>query len=130
MSKPQAHKEEMSPTEEKGSPEAPDADSGKPEARRPVRSAWKTFIFTILYLVFLLAVVVIVVSNALFVVIGAVDMTMVLIMVVMCTAGALQGILRPVRDMLMRAVIPPESFGKSRQRAAGTVLLPPEQTLL
>jgi hypothetical protein len=58
MSKPQAHKEEMSPTEEKGSPEAPDADSGKPEARRPVCSAWKTFIFTILYLVFLLAVVV------------------------------------------------------------------------
>ena len=52
-------------------------------------------------------------SGALFIVVGAVDMSIFLIIVAMGAAGILQGILRPARDMLMRAVIPKESFGKA-----------------
>ncbi len=52
-------------------------------------------------------------SGALFVLVGALPMPMVVIIVVMSVAGTLQGILRPARDMLMRAVIPRESFGKA-----------------
>ena len=37
----------------------------------------------------------------------------VLIIVAMSAAGILQGVLRPARDMLMRAVIPLEPFGKA-----------------
>jgi sugar phosphate permease len=40
-------------------------------------------------------------------------MSIVLIVGVMATAGALQGVLRPARDMMMRAVIPADSFGKA-----------------
>jgi MFS family permease len=61
----------------------------------------------------LLAVAVLLGSGVLFILIGAVDMSIVLIVFVMCLAGILQGILRPARDMLMRAVIPRESFGKA-----------------
>jgi MFS family permease len=61
----------------------------------------------------LLAVAVMLVSGALFVLIGAVDMSIVLIIVALSFAGILQGVLRPARDMLMRAIIPRESFGKA-----------------
>jgi len=61
----------------------------------------------------LLAVSVLLGSGVLFILIGAVDMSIVLIVFVMSLAGILQGILRPARDMLMRAVIPRESFGKA-----------------
>ena len=50
---------------------------------------------------------------AMFVVVGALPMPMVMIIVLMSVAGILQGVLRPARDMLMRAVIPRESFGKA-----------------
>lgn len=52
-------------------------------------------------------------SGFLFVVVGAVDMTIFAVVMLMSLTGALQGILRPARDMLMRAVIPPDSFGKA-----------------
>jgi hypothetical protein len=55
MSEPPIHKEETIPTEGKGTP---GSDSENAERNRPPRSALKTFIFTVLYLVFLLAVVV------------------------------------------------------------------------
>jgi MFS family permease len=61
----------------------------------------------------LVAVAVMLGSGALFIVVGAVDMSIFLIIVAMGAAGILQGILRPARDMLMRAVIPKESFGKA-----------------
>jgi FSR family fosmidomycin resistance protein-like MFS transporter len=61
----------------------------------------------------LVAVAVMLGSGALFMVVGAVDMSIVLIIVAMSVAGILQGVLRPARDMLMRAVIPKESFGKA-----------------
>lgn len=61
----------------------------------------------------LVAVGVLLGSGALFVTVGSVDMSILLIVVLMSTAGVLQGILRPARDMLMRAVIPIESFGKA-----------------
>jgi MFS family permease len=61
----------------------------------------------------LVAVIVLLSSNLLFIVVGAVDMSIVLIVAVMSAAGALQGVLRPARDMMMRAVIPPDSFGKA-----------------
>ena len=52
-------------------------------------------------------------AGAMFILVGALPMPMVLIIVLMSIAGILQGILRPARDMLMRAVIPRESFGKA-----------------
>lgn len=61
----------------------------------------------------LLAVVVLLGSGGLFVLVGAADMSIILIVLTMSIAGALQGILRPARDMLMRAVIPRDSFGKA-----------------
>ena len=61
----------------------------------------------------LVAVAVMLGSGALFIVVGAVDMSIVLIIVTMSVNGILQGVLRPARDMLMRAVIPKESFGKA-----------------
>jgi sugar phosphate permease len=61
----------------------------------------------------LIAVAVLLSSASLFILIGALDMSIVLIVFVMSLAGILQGILRPARDMLMRAVIPRESFGKA-----------------
>ncbi|MCZ6885932.1 MAG: MFS transporter [Alphaproteobacteria bacterium] len=61
----------------------------------------------------LLAVAVILGSGAVFVLIGSADMSIVLIIVAMSFAGFLQGVLRPARDMMLRAVIPAESFGKA-----------------
>jgi FSR family fosmidomycin resistance protein-like MFS transporter len=61
----------------------------------------------------LIATIVVLASSILFIVVGAVDMSIVLIVGVMATAGALQGVLRPARDMMMRAVIPADSFGKA-----------------
>ncbi len=61
----------------------------------------------------LVAVLVMLSSGTLFILIGAVDMSIVLIIIAMSVAGILQGVLRPARDMLMRAVIPGESFGKA-----------------
>ncbi len=61
----------------------------------------------------LIAVAVMLASGALFVLIGSVNMSIALIIIAMSVAGALQGVLRPARDMLMRAVIPLESFGKA-----------------
>lgn len=52
-------------------------------------------------------------SGAMFVFVGALPMPMILIIILMSISGILQGILRPARDMLMRAVIPRESFGKA-----------------
>jgi predicted MFS family arabinose efflux permease len=60
-----------------------------------------------------IAIATLVGSGALFILVGALPMPMVLIIVVMSIAGTLQGVLRPARDMLMRAVIPRESFGKA-----------------
>ncbi|MEE8139648.1 MAG: MFS transporter, partial [Alphaproteobacteria bacterium] len=61
----------------------------------------------------LLAVAMLLGSGGLFVLVGAADMSIVLIVLTMSIAGALQGVLRPARDMLMRAVIPRASFGKA-----------------
>ena len=61
----------------------------------------------------LLAVAVILGSGAVFVLIGSANMSIVLIIVAMSFAGFLQGVLRPARDMMLRAVIPAESFGKA-----------------
>lgn len=61
----------------------------------------------------LVAVAVLIGSGALFVILGSVSMPMTLIVATLSLAGILQGILRPARDMLMRAVIPRESFGKA-----------------
>ncbi len=61
----------------------------------------------------LIAVAVLAGSGTLFVMLGSVSMPMALIIAALSLAGVLQGILRPARDMLMRAVIPRESFGKA-----------------
>lgn len=61
----------------------------------------------------LVAVTVLIGSGTVFVLVGSVEMPIVLIMVALSVAGVLQGLLRPARDMLMRAVIPRESFGKA-----------------
>ena len=61
----------------------------------------------------LIAVAVLIGSGALFVMLGTMSMPMVLIIATLSLAGMLQGILRPARDMLMRTVIPRESFGKA-----------------
>lgn len=61
----------------------------------------------------LVAVAVLIGSGTLFVMLGSVSMPMALIIAALSLAGILQGILRPARDMLMRAVIPRESFGKA-----------------
>lgn len=60
-----------------------------------------------------ISIAVLVGSGAMFVLVGALPMPMVMIIIVMSVAGVLQGILRPARDMLMRALIPRESFGKA-----------------
>jgi FSR family fosmidomycin resistance protein-like MFS transporter len=59
------------------------------------------------------AVLVLLGSGLLFIVVGAVNMTIFWIITLMSLAGALQGVLRPARDMLMRAIIPQASFGKA-----------------
>lgn len=61
----------------------------------------------------LVAVLVLIGSGLLFIVIGGVDMTIFWIITLMSLAGGLQGVLRPARDMLMRAIIPQASFGKA-----------------
>jgi FSR family fosmidomycin resistance protein-like MFS transporter len=61
----------------------------------------------------MIAIVTLVGSGAMFVLVGALPMPVVAIIILMSLAGVLQGILRPARDMLMRAVIPRESFGKA-----------------
>lgn len=60
-----------------------------------------------------ISIITLVGSGAMFVLVGALPMSMVMIIVLMSAAGILQGVLRPARDMLMRAVIPRESFGKA-----------------
>lgn len=60
-----------------------------------------------------ISIAVLVGSGAMFVIVGALPMPMVMIIILMSVAGVLQGVLRPARDMLMRAVIPRESFGKA-----------------
>jgi MFS family permease len=61
----------------------------------------------------LIAIITLVGSGAMFVAVGALPMPVVAIIVLMSIAGVLQGVLRPARDMLMRAIIPRESFGKA-----------------
>lgn len=61
----------------------------------------------------LVAVSVLIGSGALLVMVGALPMPLVMIIAMMSLIGLLQGALRPARDMLMRAVIPRESFGKA-----------------
>lgn len=52
-------------------------------------------------------------AAALVAMLGAVSLPLVALTAVMTIAGVLQGMLRPARDMMLRAVMPKESFGKA-----------------
>ena len=60
-----------------------------------------------------LAVTVLVSSGVLLILLGTLTMPLFAIIILMSFIGLFQGALRPARDMLMRAVIPRESFGKA-----------------
>lgn len=60
-----------------------------------------------------IAAVVLIVSAALVALIGTVSLPLVALVTVMTLTGVFQGMLRPARDMLLRAVMPRESFGKA-----------------
>jgi MFS family permease len=61
----------------------------------------------------LIAAVVLIGTAALVAFVGTVSMPAVILMAVMTLAGIFQGMLRPARDMLLRAVMPRENFGKA-----------------
>ena len=51
-------------------------------------------------------------TSTMAVLLGWVDMPTVMLIFVMCVGGLLNGIIQPSRDMMVRAVTPPGSFGK------------------
>ncbi len=61
----------------------------------------------------LVAVLALSCSAALLVALGSVSLPIVVIVAVMTTIGIFQGTVRPARDMLIRAILPKESFGKA-----------------
>jgi MFS family permease len=61
----------------------------------------------------LVASLALIAAAALVALIGAVSLPLVILTMVMTVTGIFQGMLRPARDMLLRAVMPRESFGKA-----------------
>jgi MFS family permease len=61
----------------------------------------------------LVASIALIAAAALIALIGAVSLPVVIIAMVMTVTGIFQGVLRPARDMMLRAVMPRESFGKA-----------------
>ncbi len=61
----------------------------------------------------LIAALVLIGAAALISLVGVVSMPLVILTAVMTLTGVFQGMLRPARDMLLRAVMPRENFGKA-----------------
>lgn len=61
----------------------------------------------------LIAVLALLGSSALLVALGTNSLPIVVIVVMMTTIGIFQGTVRPARDMLIRAILPREAFGKA-----------------
>jgi predicted MFS family arabinose efflux permease len=61
----------------------------------------------------MVAAIALLLSTALLLIFTRVSMTAVVIVALMSLVGFLQGMIRPARDMMVRAVLPTESFGKA-----------------
>lgn len=61
----------------------------------------------------LIAALVLIGAAALIALVGVISMPLVILTAVMTLTGVFQGMLRPARDMLLRAVMPRENFGKA-----------------
>jgi MFS family permease len=61
----------------------------------------------------LVASIALIAAAAFIALIGAVSLPVVILAMVMTVTGIFQGMLRPARDMMLRAVMPRESFGKA-----------------
>lgn len=61
----------------------------------------------------LVAVVALVASAALLALLGTIPLPIVLVIVIMTAVGIFQGTVRPARDMIIRAILPRQAFGKA-----------------